>query len=102
MALDKSYKFLELSTNCQFVDYEWENSPYPVAIEYVERSSDYWYSDTETTIDIDINMAKEIVSFLEKAFKQNLSNYKYTPSPQEIAECSGPCDTIDPEACNCH
>ena len=86
MALDKSYKFLELSSNCQFVDYEWETSPYPVAIEYVERSPDHWYSDSETTVDIDVAMAREIVSFLENAFKRKLSSY---------------CETIGPEVCNC-
>lgn len=102
MALDKSYKFLDLSSNCQFVDYEWENSPYPVAIKYVERSPDQWHFNSETTVDIDVDMAREIVSFLENAFKRKLSSYKYVPSHQEIAECGGPCETIGPEACDCH
>jgi hypothetical protein len=99
--MNTSNKILNISSSCKLNYYGQPGNPYPVSLEYVEYSQDYWHPNTETSIDIDIKMAKQIVSFLEKSFKQKLSTYGQLPSPQEIAECGGPCEEYGAQACDC-
>lgn len=68
--MDDTNQFLELSHSCKFINYKWAG----LELEYTEYSSDHWHSNTETSIDIDIEKAKKIVVFLEKVFSTKLSD----------------------------
>ena len=59
---------LELSGLCKIVATDW-NWGKEVCLEYIERSPDRWHSDAETSIDIDKEMAQNIVGFLKKHFE---------------------------------
>lgn len=58
---------LEVYPGCSFVAIEWISHT-DVSLEYVERSPDPWYGDTETSIDIDREMARSIIEFLRHEF----------------------------------
>lgn len=45
--------------------YFYESIEPSLYLEYVERSPDSWYSDSTTDLEIDIEMARKIVSFLQ-------------------------------------
>lgn len=62
-------EFVKLSHSCSFVFDMWNSKEYPVCLEYTEHSADHWHSDTETSIDIDKEMAHNIVEFLKKHFE---------------------------------
>ena len=62
---------IELSGSCRFTLTTYENIGHKdVCLDYTEHSSDAYYSDTETSIDIDANKAREIVAFMHKAFPE--------------------------------
>lgn len=58
---------VEIYPGCSLVATEWTYHS-DVALEYVERSPDPWYSDTVTSVDIDREMAARIVEFLRREF----------------------------------
>ena len=57
-------KKIELSPNCIVELDVWGG----VSLEYTEISPDPWYGDTETSVDIDKEKAKEIIEMLKEAF----------------------------------
>jgi len=59
---------LDLGSNCKIIATDW-NWGKEVCLEYTERSPDHWHSDTETSIDIDKEMAQNVVEFLKKHFE---------------------------------
>jgi len=63
-------KRIELTSSCSFVETKWTDTHKDVCLEYTEHSIDPWYSDSETSIDIDADMAAKIVQFLINAFPQ--------------------------------
>lgn len=67
--MEDHYKYLKISSSCRLVFSEWYSKEHPVCLEYIEHSPDSWYSDTETSIDIDKEMAQNIVQFLKKHFE---------------------------------
>lgn len=57
-----------------------------VSLDYTEHRPDAWYSDHETSIDLDAPKAREIIAFLHKAFPE------LAPKPltiRQIAEATG-------------
>lgn len=60
---------VKLSSTCHLerVVYGSDSSP-SVSLDYIEHSSDSWYSDNETSLDIDKEKATEIIKFLEESF----------------------------------
>ena len=64
-----TFKILEISGDCRFEVFDFEDCPTKyVSLEYVEHSPDAWYSDRDTSIDIDQDKAQEIVDFLCRHF----------------------------------
>lgn len=63
-------KKVNLSSSCTLEFYQWSADHKDVCLEYTEHSSDYWHSDSHTSIDIDINLAQEIVKLLLTAFPE--------------------------------
>lgn len=62
---------IELSGSCRFTLTTYENSDRKdMSLDYTEHSTDHWNSDTETSIDIDADKAREIVAFMHKAFPE--------------------------------
>lgn len=63
-------KKLELDHRCHFevTRYEYESIPPDVSLEYVERSSDHWHSDSTTSINLTEEDAGKIIAFLVAAF----------------------------------
>ena len=62
---------LELSPTCAFILYEYDETfPTSLALEYVERSPVYHYSDTETSIEITKEQAGQIVLLLQKFIRE--------------------------------
>lgn len=62
---------IELSGSCRFTLTTYENSDRKdISLDYTEHSTDHWNSDTETSIDIDTNSAREIVAFMYKSFPE--------------------------------
>tara|TARA_R110000823_G_scaffold92053_1_gene202105 strand:- start:102 stop:320 length:219 start_codon:yes stop_codon:yes gene_type:complete len=65
---------VELSSSCEIVLTEYESIFEPtLTLDYTEHSSDPWHSDNETSIDIDKDMAIEIILVLQKAYKLEVS-----------------------------
>ncbi|WP_163372894.1 hypothetical protein [Endozoicomonas acroporae] len=56
---------LKITETCKLVRYEYSKE---VSLEYVEHSPDSWYSDNETSIDLDKAMAEKIVTMLRKVY----------------------------------
>jgi len=63
-------KRVELTSSCSLVETQWTDTYKDVCLEYTEHSHDHWYSDSETSIDIDADKAAKIVQFLINAFPQ--------------------------------
>lgn len=62
---------LPISASCEFTLTTFEGIEHKsVCLEYTERSSDHWHTDTETSIDIDVDKAREVVAFMHKAFPE--------------------------------
>ena len=60
---------IEVRPSCGFVKTNYGEGVRPdVSLDYTEHSPDGWYSDTETSIDIDELKAREIITFLQGAF----------------------------------
>ena len=59
---------LKINHNCSLVLTTFDHCPPSVELEYVERSPDPWYSDSETSVEIEEEQAREIVAFLREAF----------------------------------
>jgi len=63
---------LELSPTCKLVRTVYGEGIKPdISLDYTEHSPDGWYSDTETSIDLDEVSAQAIIGFLEGAFRQD-------------------------------
>ena len=59
---------VELSSSCEFVLTEYDGSVNTsVSVDYTERSPDGYYSDSETSIDINKTEAENIIKLLLKA-----------------------------------
>lgn len=62
---------LKLSGSCDFTLTTFEGIEHKsVCLEYTERSPDGYYSDSETSIDLDAEKAQDIIAFLHKAFPE--------------------------------
>ena len=59
---------VEMSSTCSFEFTHYEGFKPDVDITYIEHSSDSYYSDSETTIDIDKEKAIEIIKFMKESF----------------------------------
>jgi len=60
---------VEIGSTCHLTKTEYgENVKPDITLDYIERSSDHWYSDNETNLDIDKEKAIEIIKFLQDAF----------------------------------
>ena len=61
---------VKISPHCELVAYIFDSPDMPTSVnlEYPERSSDYWHSDTETSVEISKEQAVEIVRLLKMAF----------------------------------
>lgn len=60
---------LEISGSCSFVITRYGPDVAPdLALDYTEHSQDHWHSDSDTSIDIDINKAYQIIEFIKKAY----------------------------------
>lgn len=59
---------LELTPTCHFVKTHYGQKFQDITLEYTEHSPDPWYSDTDTCIDIDKEIAIKIIDFLKQAF----------------------------------
>jgi len=57
---------LNIQGTCEITVTHWENIPSEVTIDYTEHQGDGYYSDTETSCDIDKAKAIEIIAFLTK------------------------------------
>ena len=62
---------LKLSDGCSLVKEHYGDFSY-VMIEYIERSTDHYHSDSETQVDIDIDLARKIVKTLESYFGKKI------------------------------
>lgn len=71
---------IELSGSCCFTltTYEYSDRK-DMSLDYTEHSTDHWNSDTETSIDIDTNRAREIVAFMYKSFPEIAQRKPLTP-----------------------
>ncbi len=60
---------VEIGSTCSLerVVYDEAFSP-EITLEYIEHSSDSWYQDNVTSLDIDKEKAIEIIQFLEESF----------------------------------
>ena len=61
---------IELSGSCRFTLTTYKDVRIDVCLDYTEHSSDHWYSDSETSIPLDADKAREIVAFMHKAFPE--------------------------------
>jgi hypothetical protein len=62
---------LQITYSCAFTLTTYEGTGHKdVCLEYTEHSTDHWHSDSETSIDLDADKAREIVAFLHKAFPE--------------------------------
>jgi hypothetical protein len=68
---------VQITGTCAVVLKEWDGIPANVCIEYMERQSDPYYTDSETTADIDAETAAQIVNVLFRAFP-----HMTTPTPE--------------------
>jgi hypothetical protein len=59
---------VEIAHDVALVVNTWESFPTTVELEYVEHSPDAWYSDTNTSVDIDRETAERIIAALKAAF----------------------------------
>lgn len=61
-------KVIKLSATCEINLSEYADGARTkeVTLDYFERSSDHWYSDTETSVNIDKAKAKEIIALLQE------------------------------------
>ena len=57
-------EFLKLTSDCYF---EWDKYS-GVSLNYTERQADSWYSDTDTSVDIEKEDAQKIVDFLRSKY----------------------------------
>ena len=57
---------LNIGGDCELTVTLWENIPSEVSVDYVEHQADGYYSDNETSHDIDKEKAVEIIAFLKK------------------------------------
>ena len=58
-----------MSSNCAFVLTEYEGSDLKdLSLDYIERSPDGYYSDSETSLDVCEHDAKKIVELLIEAY----------------------------------
>ena len=61
---------VELSDSCMFELIEWDSTFGPtLTLDYTEHACDGYFSDNETSIDIDKEMAIKIIEILQKAHK---------------------------------
>lgn len=67
-------KAVKLSNYCEINLSEYANGARTkeVTLDYVEHSSDYWHSDTETSVDIDKTKAMEIIALLQEFVKEDV------------------------------
>jgi hypothetical protein len=61
---------VQITGTCAVVLAEWDDIPANVCVEYMERQSDPYYTDSETTADIDAETAAQIINVLYRAFPQ--------------------------------
>jgi len=60
---------LELGSGCNLVITEYGPDVSPdLTLDYIEYSTDHWHSDSETSIDIGIQKAVDIIEFLKKVY----------------------------------
>ena len=64
---DIEYKKLQISSGLWFEYYE-EDWGRDMTIEYIERQHDHYYSDSQESVDLTKEKAKEIVELLTKHF----------------------------------
>jgi hypothetical protein len=63
---------LEISPTCKIVAYTYEGDFKPlICLEYVEHSPDPWYSNSETSFDLEPAKIQEIIDFLTPFAKQS-------------------------------
>ena len=55
---------VEIGQSLRIGAYKYETLKPDVFFSFTERSPDSWYSDTETTVDVDEAKAREIITFL--------------------------------------
>ena len=74
---------LEITSNCNFVKTSYGDPiiQTDVTLDYVERSPDPYFSDTETSIDINKAKAVEIIKFLVSAFDITLEELRKEGKP---------------------
>lgn len=74
---------LEITPNCKFEATIYD-SPYPpsISLEYVEHSTDYFYPDKNTSIELNKDEAQAIIDFLAKHF-----NIHHNPEVCQCNEC---------------
>lgn len=72
---------LELSPFCCFELQQYAKDCKNLTLEYTEFSSDYWHSDTETSVDITPEKAREVIAFMERYIG---------PELQEASPVAGP------------
>ena len=61
---------IELSRSCRFTLTTYKDVRIDVCLDYTEHSYDHWHSDSETSISLDADKAREIVAFMHKAFPE--------------------------------
>ena len=60
---------IEIGASCHLVKTLYgENFEPDISLDYTEHASDHWSSDTETSLDINEQKAREIITFLKEAF----------------------------------
>lgn len=60
---------VEIGSSCHLTKTEYGEHVLPdITIDYIEHSIDPYYSDNETSLDIDKEKAIEIINFLKDAF----------------------------------
>jgi len=60
---------IKLSRGCWLEANTYDSLPALVQIVYVERSTDYFSEDHQTDVDITPELARQIISLLERAFR---------------------------------
>ena len=72
---------LKLSGSCEFTLTTYEGTEHrDLCLEYTEHSTDHWHSDSETSIDLDVEKAADIIAFLKKAFPDLAAPAKEGPA----------------------
>ena len=61
-----------ISPDCYFEVVEYDNYQNDVTLEYVEHSSDHWYSDNNTSITLHKDTIDNLLDFLSQAFDKEI------------------------------